>query len=228
VRIAPHLRALFVALHLALVTFTAMPSVGGGMNRQAWKQPTVQGEFRAWSERLGGWGLDLPPDELEERAWTFAVAYEKGRGRVLDPFRWYFEVCGVWQSWKMFVAPHRFPARLEIEIRRAPADGAAARGGPWEVVYAARSDEHEWMREWLDHDRFRAAVFRYAWDHYKVTRRQFADWVAKRATVDFPDASQVRVSFVRYRTASPEEVRAGVAPTEKRELVETRDLGAPR
>lgn len=213
-------RALFVALHLALVTFMAMPSVGGGMNRQAWKQPTVQGEFRAWSERLGRWGLDLPPDELEARAWDFAVGYERGRARVLRPFRGYFEVLGTWQSWKMFVAPHRYPARLEIHVRTP--------GEDWRPVYVARSDEHEWMRRWLDHDRFRAAVFRYAWDHYRGTRRQFADWVADRAAVDFPEAAQVRVSFVRYRTPSPEEVRSGIAPVEERELIEIRSLAARR
>lgn len=214
-----HVRAFLVALHLAIVTFTALPSVGGGMNRQAWKQPTVQGEFRAWSERLGSWGVTIPPDELEQRSWDFALGYERARGKVLKPLRPYFEVCGVWQSWKMFVAPHRYPARLEIHVR-----GSA---GGWTPVYVARSDEHAWMRRWLDHDRFRAAVFRYAWDHYRTTRRQFADWVAVRAEEDFPEAAQVRVSFVRYRTPSPEEVRAGVAPEEKRELVEIRNLAAP-
>ena len=215
-----HLRAFLVALHLAVVTFTAMPSVGGGMNRQAWKQPTVQGEFRAWSERLGSWGLAIPPEELEERAWTFALVYEKGRGKVIRPFRWYFEVFGVWQSWKMFVAPHRYPARLEIHVTDD--------GKEWDPIYVARSDEHEWMRRWFDHDRFRAALFRYAWDHYRATRREFAEWVADRAAVDFPEATQVRVSFMRYRTRSPDEVRSGFVAPEKRELVEIRKLADRR
>jgi hypothetical protein len=119
------------------------------------------------------------------------------------------------------VAPHRYPARLEIHVR-------AGSSAEWTPVYVARSDEHEWMRRWLDHDRFRAALFRYAWDHYRSTRRQFADWVATQAVTAFPEATQVRVSFVRYRTPSPEEVREGIAPAEKREMIEVRDLTAHR
>jgi hypothetical protein len=217
--IARHGLAVFVALHLFAVTFCALPSVGSGMNRNAWRQPTVQGEFRAWTERLTALGVRIEQEELEDRAWAFATGYESVRERILAPFQPYFRYCGTWQSWKMFVAPHRYPGRLEIEIDR---------GSGWEPVYVARSAEHRWMASWLDHDRFRSATFRYAWDHYRVARSQFADWVARRAAEDFPDAERVRVYFVRYRTRSPEEVRAGTPASEKRELVQIRALGGLR
>lgn len=215
----PHLRAAFVLFHLAVVTFVAMPAPGSAMNRQAWRQPTVQGEFQAWSERLAGLGLVVPPAELEARAWDFATAYEGARQKLLRPLRPWLDVSGTWQSWKMFVAPHRYPARMEIDV--------TTDGRTWTPVYAARSDELDWMRPWLDHDRMRAALFRYAWEHYRTPRKEFADWVAVRAAEDFPEAVKVRVSFVRYRTRSPEEVRAGTPPAEKRELVQVRELGAP-
>ncbi|MEQ1503273.1 MAG: hypothetical protein ABMB14_13635 [Myxococcota bacterium] len=189
------------------------------MNRTAWRQPTVQGEFAAWTARLNGFGIAITTPELEELLWAFAERYEGWRAVVLAPFDPYFLYCGTWQSWKMFVAPHRFPGRLEIEVDR---------GSGWEPAYVARSREHAWMASWLDHDRFRAATFRYAWEMYKTPRAQFADWVAVQAREAFPDARRVRVSFVRYRTRSPEEVRAGTPAAEKRELAQVRDLRAAR
>jgi len=162
IQVLRHLVAAFVAVHLFAVTLCAIPSVGPGMSRVAWKQPTVQGEFQAWTERLNGWGLSITEPVLEDRLWTFASAYEGVRGKVMAPFDPYFDYCGTWQSWKMFVAPHRFPERLEIEIDR---------GQGWELVYEARSSEHTWLGSWLDHDRFRAALFRYAWEQYARPRK---------------------------------------------------------
>jgi hypothetical protein len=115
----------------------------------------------------------------------------------------------------MFVAPHRYPARLEIEIDR---------GRGWETVYLGRSTEHAWLQPWLDHDRFRAAVFRYSWKHYRHPRKQFADWAARLAAEEWPDATRFRLSFLRYKTPSPEQVRAGDLPDPKRELVNERIL----
>ena len=119
-----HGLALFVALHLFAVTFCALPSVGSGMNRGAWRQPTVQGEFRAWTERFAALGIELTQQELEDRLWTFATSYERWRDAVMVPFDPYYTYCGTWQSWKMFVAPHRFPGRLEIEAAVLRASGA--------------------------------------------------------------------------------------------------------
>jgi hypothetical protein len=207
-----------VALHLFAVTFMALPSASGGLNRRAWKDPTVQGEFAAWAARMRGWGIPVAAPELEDTMWSFATSYEDLRDVVLKPFRPYFATTGTWQSWKMFVAPHRYPSRLEIHVDA---------GHGFEPVFVERSAEHQWMRIWFDHDRMRAAVFRYGWPHYRTSRSAFADWVARHAREDFPLAEQVRVSFVKYRTPSPEEVRAGIAPEERRELVEIREL-APR
>ncbi len=212
-------RAIFVALHLVAVTAMALPSVGGGMNRAAWKNPTVHDEFRLWTERLNGVGIPWTQSELEDGLWELAVGYERGRDTVLRPFRPYYRMFGTWQSWRMFVAPHRYPGRLEIEVDR---------GDGWEHVYVARSGEHAWMRSWLDHDRTRGAVFRYSWKHYRNPRRQFADWVSVQAAATFVDAHRLRVSFMRYKTPSPEDVRAGREPEATRVLIEERDLRVVR
>ena len=213
------LRAAFVAAHLFAVTAMALPSVGSGMNRAAWADPTVQGEFRSWSARLAALGIDLPPAALEDRAWGIAVQYQAARDAVLQPFMPYYVYCGPWQSWQMFVAPQRFPARLEIDVDR---------GQGWEPLYVERSDTHTWRREWFDHDRFRASIFRYSWRHFASSRRAFTDWVAGQVAADQPDAVAVRVSWVRYQTPSPAETLAGAPVDERRELVNRRDLAPLR
>jgi len=204
-----------VALHLFAVTAMALPSAGSGLNRAAWANPTVQNELAAWTARLQRLGLSITQEELEERIWDLAVGYEGVRQAVLAPFRPYYEYCGTWQSWRMFVAPHRYPGRLEIDVDR---------GHGWEPLYVARSPEHSWRRTLFDHDRSRAAIFRYSWKHYRGPRKDFTDWVAREVMAEDPEAREIRVSWKRYRTPSPEEVRAGEVPAETRDLSNRRDL----
>ena len=229
VAVWPHLRAAFVAFHLLAVTVVALPGVGGGMSRNAWQAPTVQEEFRAWTERLRAFGLDLTVKELEDRLWSFAVVYESARHRILGPLRvhptsgalegspigTYLSATHTAQSWRMFVAPHRYPGRLVVDLDR---------GEGFEPLYMARSTEHEWHRAWLDHDRMRSAVFRYAWAHFKPHRRDFATFLARHAAEEFPDGRQLRVGFLRYRTRSPEEVRGGIEVRATRDLTVHRNL----
>jgi hypothetical protein len=161
----------------------------------------------------------LPVEELEDRLWAIATGYEAARVKVLSPFEPYYVYCGTWQSWRMFVAPHRYPGRLEIEVDH---------GQGWEPLFVERSDAHVWRRRWMDHDRMRAAIFRYSWKHYSGSRRSFTDWVAARVAADDPSAQKVRVSFMRYRTPSPAEVLRGDPVDERRELSNTRVLGGAR
>jgi hypothetical protein len=208
-------RGAFVALHVFAVTAMAMPSAGSGLTRSAWADPTVQGEFQSWTTRLNGMGANLTVKQLEDKLWTIASGFESARETVLYPFMPYYTYCGTWQSWKMFVAPHRFPGRLEIDVDH---------GTGWEPLYVARSADHTWKRSWLDHDRTRAALFRYSWKHYRISRGEFTDWVARTLAKEDQAATRVRVSWQRYRTASPEEVLSGTRPTERRDLANTRDL----
>lgn len=212
-------RAALIALHVFAVVAMAVPSPEGGLNRSAWKDPTVQGEFAAWTGRLNAVGVQVGQAELEEWAWGFAQGWERTRGAVLAPFMPYYRYCGTWQSWRMFVAPHRYPARLHIDVRR---------GGAWEPVFVERSAEHTWRRHQLDHDRMRAAIFRYGWRHFRKAYNTFATWVAARAAEDFPDATEVRLRFWKYRTASPEEVRTGTEPEGSWELEIRRPLQGAR
>ena len=203
----PHLRAIFIAFHVIAIGLMAFPAPGGGMNRTAWKQDTVQAEFQAWTERINGLGIDITQAAFEDQLWDIATGFMGARDTVLDPFMLYYRELGAWQSWRMFVAPHRYPARLEIEVQR----GTPA----WHKVYVMRSEEHNWLKPQFDHDRFRSAIFRYAWPRYKGTYRQFVDWLAVRARTDHPDATRLRVRFYRFKTLPAADIRAGKSPQGK-------------
>ncbi|MCB9797578.1 MAG: hypothetical protein H6741_33230 [Alphaproteobacteria bacterium] len=196
-RLGPHLLGAFVLYHLVAVTLMAIPAPGGGMNRSTWKDPTVQGEFEVWAERISGWGYEISVAELEERLWDFAKAYMEVRRTALTPFVPYYTYTGSTQSWRMFVAPHRYPARLEILVEE---------GGEWRTVYRARDPEADWLGTQLDHDRLRSAIFRFPWPPYRGSYESFVRWLTPRIAEDFPQASRARVQFIKYRTPSPEEV----------------------
>lgn len=196
-------RAAFVVFHLAAITAMAFPAPGGGMSKTAWRQPTVQAEFRAWSQRLDAIGLSMTSEELEERAWDFSTKFMGVRTSLLKPFGPYYKYAGTRQSWRMFVAPQRFPSALEIRVRET---------GTWRTVYQARSAEHDWAAAEFDHDRMRSAIFRYGWPHFRGAYRRMSDHYARRALVDFPDADAVQTRMYQYRTLSPEEASSGMDP----------------
>jgi hypothetical protein len=212
-----HLRAAFVAFHLVAITLMALPAPGGGMNRGAWKDPTVQDEFAAWAGRLGAIGVRLDSAQLQDHAWTFATGFMGARERVLAPFQLYYRYCGTSQSWRMFIAPHRYPSRLWISVER---------GGVWAPVYVERDPTHTWKGGTLDQDRFRSIIFRVGWPQYGKTHDQFADWLAAAARVDFPDATRLKVAFWKQRSPTPAEARAGIEPDGQWDRVEVRSLVA--
>ena len=205
-KIGAHLRVVLVLFHLGAIFLMAFPAPGGAMKRAAWKDPTVQQEFQAWTGRLNGWGIEVSQEELEDELWKVAVQYTEGRSKILKPFKPYYKYTGTTQSWRMFVAPHRFPAKLEIHVKI---------DGEWQPAYIARDPEHNWQGRALDHDRFRSAIFRFSWSSYAKTYRSFQTWVGTRAAVDFPQASHVRTRFQKYKTASPEQVKTDTRPAPK-------------
>jgi hypothetical protein len=187
-----------VAVHLAAITFMALPQPGSGLSRSALQDPTVRAELAAWSGRLGALGWRTTPERLGERAFEVGRRWRGVRATAMAPFDPYFRYLGTWQAWHMFVAPHRFPSELHIAVREA---------GQWQVVY--RAGAGGWLQSTLRHDRFRASIFKYGWRSNKRGRAHFVDWVARRAVDDFPRADALRVRYRRYRTSGPREARAG-------------------
>jgi hypothetical protein len=198
-----HLLAILILLHLLAITLVALPSLGGGMNRQAWQDPTVQGEIAVWVDRLNGCGVEVTPQGLEDILWETAVRYDAVRQTGLAPFQPYYFYCGTYQAWGMFAAPHRFPTRLHIDVEKE---------GAWHLVYVERDPEHGWLRARLDFSRMRPLMFRHGWPGYEEDYQSFAHWVARQAARDFPEASRVRLRLYKYRTPTPAEVRQQQRP----------------
>jgi hypothetical protein len=205
-RLLAHGRGLLVALHVVAITLMAMPAPGEGMFREAWKDPTVQGEFAAWSGRLNQFGIAVTPEEFEDHLWDVAVRYTRLRDAVLAPFQEYYSTCGTLQSWRMFAGPQRYPIRLSIEVRE---------GDAWRIVYRQRDPAHSWLAEELDQYRFRPVLYRFGWYRYAGENEDlngFARWIGRQVSRDFPSARAVRVRLYQQQTPTPEQTRAGAVP----------------
>lgn len=200
-RVWRHLVAAYVLFHAGSILIGSIPAPFDAMNRTAWKDPTIQDEFAAWARRASRSGLAIEPAKLEELAWDLLRVWMRCMDAAMTPFRSYQQYTGTVQAWSMFVAPHRHPGRLYVEIREPI--------GQWRPVYVARSNEWTWRKAQLDHIRFRSAIFRYAWPQFSAAYHRFAGWLAAQAARDFPQASHVRVRFYKYQTPSPQELRAG-------------------
>lgn len=205
-------RAVLVLLHVVAVLLLALPNPGSALNRRAWRTPAVQLELKRWSERLTAVGVETTPKAFEKWLYGVAKSWYETRRAMLAPFEPYRRYLGIRQPWTMFAAPQRFPGRLEIHIRDQ---------GDWRPIYIARSDEHDWQATLLDHDRMRAAVFRYTWPQYAPTHKHLAKWLARRALEDHPEAKYIRVRFRFQRSPTPDELRDGVEPKVEYQQVHT-------
>lgn len=217
--IALHLVAIYGLYHAASIVIGSIPAPFDAKSRTAWSDPTVQDEFALWADRLRRIGLEVSPEKLEETAWQALGIWMRGVEAIGTPFRAYQAYTATYQSWSMFVAPHRYPARLQVSIY---ADGQ------WRDVYVARSPCATWRRAALDHIRMRSAIFRYAWPHYRGRYQQFCDWLARQAARDFSSAERVRVRYLKRATPPPAEFRAGRIPADEMVGETVLDLDAYR
>jgi hypothetical protein len=199
-----HVVAAYVLFHIAAILVGSVPAPVDATSGAAWKDPTVRDEFEAWAARLERIGVAIEPDQLQETIARVFAGWMRVVNTAMTPFRAYQELTGTIQAWSMFVAPHKYPSRLHVDVREF---------GDWKPVYVARSREFTWKKAQLDHIRFRSAIFRYAWPQYHRSFRQFAAWLAAEAARDFPTASHIRVRMYKCRSLSPDEVREGRTAT---------------
>ncbi len=203
-RLLRQFRAIFVAFHIVAVCLSAAPAPGAGMNRAAWSDPTVQREFNAWADRLG-----QDPDSFQDRIWAAAVRFVELRRAVLKPFVPYLRTTGTEQSWQMFVAPHRWPTRLQIQVSRDP---RPALSSEWETLFEERSDTATWKAEFFERERMRATVFRWGWPTYAEAYKRGCNALAQLIFEEMPEILTVRCRFSRVQSPGPAKLRAGDKP----------------
>jgi hypothetical protein len=163
-------------------------------------------------------GIHKTTKELDGDLYALAKSYLSVRDKVVAPFEPYSTYAGVRQSWRMFVGPQRFPVRIEVSVRE---------GGDWRKVYESRAPEDAWLHPIFEKYRMRRVVYATAWDnprHFK----HLCDWIATQAARDFPNATEVMIRHLRYRTPTPAEALAGQTTLESKYVAkETRKLRQP-
>ncbi len=199
----PHIRAVFIAFHVASLVILSLPDEGAVHNRARWKTANARSDLRQMAERLSAWGYPIDELTLERQLWDLGTAYVRIQEPIAAPFAWYARTSGCRQAWRMFASPQRHPAELHVDLWR---DGA------WQPLYRPHSDEHAWNREQFEHNRFRKFLGRFARGFIPVHYRQTAHWVATKAAREHPAATKVRVRLLRYDTLPPARVLAGERP----------------
>lgn len=195
----PHLRAGFVAFHLLAMLLLAFPAPVGGLDRSAWKDPTVQVELNSWAARLG-----IAEPRFEERLYGLATGYMGVRERVLRPFLRYVDVTGTDQPWRMFIAPHRFPSRFQLQMR---VEGQPL--GEFATIFEERSAAQRWHEDYFTQERVRSELFRFGWPEYRGEAQRHCDWLAAQVFEEMPAATAVRCRFLKSASPSAEDVLAG-------------------
>lgn len=216
----PTIRAVLVGYHALAVLLLSFPSPpAGNMQRSAWDNPTVQNEFQLWTERLQKAGVNVTTEQFDSTLYAAAQRFLAVRQKVVAPFEPYVAVSGARQNWQLFVAPQRYPVRLEVSLRDKEK-------GAWRTLYASRSDEHTWRSALFEHYRMRRVVLFTTWDKDRQFK-MLSDWIAAQAARDFPDAAEVMIRQLRYRTPTPAEALEGKTALEPKYIArEARKLGA--
>ncbi|HCH64348.1 MAG TPA: hypothetical protein DFR83_16200 [Deltaproteobacteria bacterium] len=197
-RLRDHLRALFVAAHVALITLMALPNPRR-INERDLADPALQEVFSDWREVLEAAGVSLTPEETNTLVMSFANQYMDARAVVLDPVRPYFQYTGANQAWQMFGYLNRTPARLSVEV--------LSQGGEWSTLFLARDPEHDWRRALFDSERMRGMVNHYSWRERRGGFRMLADWVSCEVFLEEPNAKLVRMSMKQVQLPTPDVLR---------------------
>lgn len=176
---------------------SSLPSPGRGVNRSYWSEPTVQAEFQSWADMLG---TDLVT--FQDRLYVVAVKLQATVRAANAPFREWLRVTNTVQSWKMFVAPHRFPTRLQLRARHAD--------GSWEVVYEeGANDAPRWRGERFATERMRAAVFAWGWPQNKKRWFSACSGFAGEYFAETTDVDAFQCRFGKGASLSAAQVLAG-------------------
>lgn len=192
-----------MAYHLVAILIDASPDPSAGMNRTAWKDPTVQREFTRWASILH---TDEPT--LEDFLWDAAKNLVSVRRVVLVPFRPYLHFVGADQAWQMFVAPHRYPTRLQLQVHSGTGNDEAN----WTTVFEERSETATWRAERFGSERLRASVFRWGWPNYQEAWHRACRVFAKELLAEHPESDQVRCRFRKTESPSPEDAISNKDP----------------
>lgn len=180
----PHLRGLFVALHLAFVLVLAIPRPA--VSPSDLSNPRITAWFERTGASLRSWGLPVDDQDLQHTLVDLGRRWLAVRDVVAAPATTYARWTGAKQSWRMFGNVPRETARLRIEVDR---------GQGFEPVFLEGAHLHGPLEPWLRQERMRAFVNRW---HYREGAKgygRFRRWVAPRVWRHVPDARAARLGL---------------------------------
>jgi hypothetical protein len=211
------LRAALLAFHVLAVIALSLP--GAQIARSArWNSRLMRQDVADWAAALNRLGIHVAPEELRRRLHALATSYVVVRSELVAPFALYAQVTGARQGWAMFASPQRRPSELHV-------DGITAQG--LRPLYRPHDSHAAFMADYFLNNRMRKFQGRFARAMRDQYYEDFAKFVAKRAFVQYPELSEVRVALYSYAALPPERVRAGARPEGSYDNVRTFSRGAP-
>ena len=212
----PHLRGILVAVHILAVMAGAFPVIVDrrGLDREMWKTPIAQNEIEKVTARLVDLGIETTPADVGEKAWQAASRLVVFQENIQRPFGFYYREMGVRQRWRMFPAPVKERSGVVVEVKT---------DGKWKTVYEMGDRNHQWLAGHFNRDRFRAALNLYRWEMHPESLGELADWLAVRASDDFPESTALRLRFsvspCVHPPGVPVPVNQSTAPVVERPVV---------
>lgn len=210
-RVAPHVVAGFVVLHVAAACLDVIPGLSEGLDRRNWREPRVRQELDVWAERLG-----LERNGLEERLADVVKTAQSVRTALRKPVEPYLQLSGMKQSWTMFMAGTPERDRFQIRGRSCPVSDESC---SWIPLYTQGETTTGNWREVLEHPRVRSQVFRWGWARKNASYRAGCRSLARRMFAEHVEFTTVECRFERSTAPGPRQRSPLPAPSWGRAMV---------
>lgn len=176
--IVAHLRALAIALVLALAVLQAMPG-----------KAVTAGELMPLQRALG-W-------DAANAVGASARLLARLRQQALAPFERVFDQLGMDQRWRLFTVRGRFTYRIVIEAM-------TEQDQQWQLLYRAHDVDVLGLSPELTYRRLRGIFDPHNKDNANAQYDAFVKWVSRRVLDTHPEYVGLRVSMERLKLNSPE------------------------
>jgi hypothetical protein len=191
----PTARAALIALAIVISLFEGCPTPRASPANLATE--VNQAELERWTGILGGVGVETTPATLGERVVGLSDSVNAIHGRLLAPFRPFFDVLAVSQRWSLFPIADTHPVWMHLEARCSGASD-------FRLVYRPNDSRAEWEETVLEYRRVRAT-----WNPSirgpRAAYPTFVDWVARRLFDQRPECDAIRVRYLEMTLPEPGE-----------------------
>jgi hypothetical protein len=208
------LRAVLVALHVVAVVSMSVPSPENISVASLTKRHAR--EFRPWQDAFAKIGV--PPEttlDVVVRGGRVLETVEGGAERVFAPYE---RLLGVHQNWRMFAQSAPQGEIVEMLVYQ---------GSTWRRVYAVTAPDARWHADIWEQGRVRGVMDVIGRQPENEAWGRVAQSAARRAAVDFPDATVFRMQVVPTRSPPPEALAGGLQRGAARAVTDI-DLAALR